>query len=81
MEFCLRIINSINDKTVRSYKSKYCRITNRTPNPYLSEDNVPEVDPRRFIEFALRTIVATVRQYRALARASRVILDYKRKKQ
>ena len=48
-------------------------------SPNLSEDSVPEVDPSRFIEFALRTIVATVRQYKAFARASRVMLDYKKR--
>lgn len=36
-----------------------------------SEDRVPSVEPSRLSEFARRTIVATVRQYSALASASR----------
>lgn len=37
---------------------------------------MPSVDPRRLRLFALRTIVATVRQYSAFARESRVMLDW-----
>lgn len=42
---------------------------------HLSEDRVPEVEPNRLRELARLTMVATVRQYSALARASRVMLD------
>ena len=43
--------------------------------PNLSEDKVPDVEPSLLSELALRTMVATVRQYRAFARASLVRLD------
>lgn len=36
-----------------------------------SDDSVPSVEPRRLRELARRTMVATVRQYSALASASR----------
>lgn len=40
-----------------------------------SDDNVPRVEPSLFKLLALLTIVATVRQYRALASESLVMLD------
>lgn len=41
--------------------------------------NVPNVEPSRFKLFALRTIVATVLQYNALARESLMVFAWKTK--
>lgn len=43
------------------------------------EERVPKVEPSLFKLFARLTMVATVRQYRALARESLVVFDWKRR--
>lgn len=72
----LTLLANENAKTISNCSSVWIyKQTIILPETYLSEESVPEVEPSRLRELARLTMVATVRQYSALARASRVMFD------